>query len=208
MRPLVALYVALLGCELAAQMPPEYELAYRRCAVYIERPADGGREVGAGFIVDRRGDSLVVATARHVVQDTASRHAPPGHAVLYNGGPPLPYRLLHLDREDLAFIQVHAPRYTVRPAPPCREAPMDAPVWLLALRAGYVPMPFGFDGRLLARSSNGLHFWAAMTGADQGDSGSAIISHQGVVGMLLGGSDEVRCLDIAYIMERYQTLKR
>lgn len=208
MRPFVALALALLGGEPAAQMPPEYELAYRRCGVFIERPAEGGQEVGAGFIVDRRGDSLVVATARHVVQDTASRHAPPGHAMLYHGGPALPYRILHLDREDLAFIKVHAPRYTVRPAPPYREAPLDAPLWFLALRAGYAPMPFGFDGRLLARSSNGLHFWAAMIGADQGDSGSAIISHHGVVGMLLGGSDEVRCLDITYIMERYQTVKR
>lgn len=207
MRATSTILFGLLLTRLFAQMPAEYEVAYRRYVVLIERPVEGGREVGHGFILERQGDSLLIATARHVVQDTATRSKPvAGSISLYNGTTDLPYHVVYLDKEDLAFIKVRAPGYRIEPAPLLRDAPMDVPLWLLSGRNSFRPYPPDFDGRLQARSGNNRHFWAAIVGADQGDSGSAIISHGGIVGILLGGSDEVRCLNIGYIMERHRSL--
>ncbi|HNR55930.1 MAG TPA: trypsin-like peptidase domain-containing protein [Flavobacteriales bacterium] len=207
MKALALLWLSFLFPAIMAQIPAEYELAYRRLCVHVERPAAGGREVGSGMVMKRLGDSLLIATARHVVQDLAVSDPPPrGHVSLYGSQVLLPYRVVYLDDLDLAFLKVRMPTMLVAPPPAARDADLDAPLWLMAARTGYEPMPRGFDGRILYRSSKDPFFWSAIAGASQGDSGSLIISRKGLVGMLLGGGDELKCLSIGYIMDRMDQL--
>ena len=205
---IVRLFLMVLPTMVKAQLPAEHELAYRRGCVRIERGSETRREVGSGHIMLRQGDSLLIATARHVVQDTTARAepAPYGTVRLYNGTAELPYRVMHLDHHDLAFIKVREPSRLAPTPPLLRDAPIDVPVWVILPRKEYKTFPRGMDGQLLWRSGSGLFFGAAIPGIEGGDSGSLVITSQGLIGMVLRGGDEVQCLDIGYISDRLDQL--
>ena len=192
-----------------AQMEKEYELAYRRSCVRILRDIGGATEVGSGHVLFREGDSLLIATARHVVQDSARRYLPvdPGVVELFKGSAPLPYRVAHLDQADLAFIKVREPAMKVLPAPTDRGQPMDSPVWVISARKNHQPLPYGINGQVLYRSSNGRFFWADIPGVQGGDSGSMVIGRDGVIGMVMEQGDDVKCLEIGYILDRLQAIR-
>ncbi|QQR85319.1 MAG: trypsin-like peptidase domain-containing protein [Flavobacteriales bacterium] len=164
-------------------------------------------EVGCGYVMAREGDSLIIATARHVVQDTNSRATPPQGEVRFHGvEEALAYRVLHLDAKDLAFVKVRRPGHDTPLPLVFRDAPLDVRLWLISARREHKTLPTGFDGRMLYRSSSTPYFWAAIPGTAQGDSGSMILSREGIVGMLLGGSSELECLAIGYVMDRLNSI--
>ncbi|QIZ71914.1 serine protease [Oxynema aestuarii] len=176
-------------------------LPQQRAVVLIITATPTGAKYGTGWVIQRDGDTTLIATNRHVVSDDNQRPSDSIQIELYSQNPPeqrlrFDAQIRHItsptDLLDLAILEVRNLPEDIQPLPLARSpVPMDADVRIVGHPSTGTPWTWqrGYIANITPNSDQ-QNLLIGGTNLAVGNSGSPLIYDDKVVGLVVRISNQ------------------
>jgi superkiller protein 3 len=176
-------------------------LPQQRAVVLIITATPTGAKYGTGWVIQRNGDTTLIATNRHVVSDDTQRPSDSIQIELYSQNPPeqrlrFDAQIRHItsptDLLDLAILEVRNLPEDIQPLPLARSpVPMDADVRIVGHPNTGTPWTWqrGYIANITPNSDQ-QNLVIGGTNLAVGNSGSPLIYDDKVVGLVVRISNQ------------------